>query len=91
MLASIIWVALYGMFKQIGDVWKYFKLSIWDMVRREGVGREGVGREGVGREGVGRWEEEEEGVGEGVVMGGGRSCVPGAHNPKGYGRLCVRI
>ena len=31
-LAAIIWVALYGMFKQTKDVWKYFKLSVWDMV-----------------------------------------------------------
>ena len=32
-LAAIIWVALYGMFSQVRDIWKYFKLSIWDMVR----------------------------------------------------------
>ena len=31
-LASIIWVALYGMFKPTRDVWRYFKLSVWDMV-----------------------------------------------------------
>ncbi len=31
-LAAIIWVALYGMFSQVRDIWKYFKLSIWDMV-----------------------------------------------------------
>ncbi|XP_019864177.1 PREDICTED: solute carrier family 26 member 6-like [Amphimedon queenslandica] len=30
-LASIIWVALYGMFSQIVDVWRYFKLSMSDM------------------------------------------------------------
>ena len=32
-LASIVWVALYGMFKQMADVWRYFLLSIPDMVR----------------------------------------------------------
>ena len=32
-LAAIIWVALYGMFSQVIDVWKYFKVSVWDMVR----------------------------------------------------------
>ena len=32
-LAAIIWVALYGMFSQVTDIWKYFKLSVWDMVR----------------------------------------------------------
>ena len=36
-LAAIIWVALYGMFSQVVDIWKYFKLSIWDMVRRAKV------------------------------------------------------
>jgi MFS superfamily sulfate permease-like transporter len=30
-LASIIWVALYGMFSQVVDVWRYFKLSIADV------------------------------------------------------------
>lgn len=33
MLASIIWVALYGMFKQFGDIWSLAKVSVWDMVR----------------------------------------------------------
>ena len=31
-LASIIWVALYGMFLQFKDVWKYFKISFSDTV-----------------------------------------------------------
>ena len=31
-LAAIIWVALYGMFSQVVDIWRYFKLSVWDMV-----------------------------------------------------------
>ncbi|XP_064398686.1 sulfate transporter-like isoform X3 [Halichondria panicea] len=30
-LASIIWVALYGMFKQFGDIWTLLKVSVWDM------------------------------------------------------------
>ena len=38
MLASIIWVALYGMFTQMADVWRYFKLSIADMVRNKSLG-----------------------------------------------------
>ena len=32
-LAAIIWVALYGMLSQVADIWRYFKLSVWDMVR----------------------------------------------------------
>ncbi len=31
-LASIVWVALYGMFKQYRDLYKYWKLSWWDAV-----------------------------------------------------------
>eukprot|EP00731_Ephydatia_muelleri_P022016 Em0014g607a len=31
-LASIIWVALYGMFLQFKDVWKYFKISFSDTI-----------------------------------------------------------
>ena len=41
-LAAVIWVALYGMFKQFKDVYKYFKLSAWDGVRRRG-GVDGCG------------------------------------------------
>ena len=32
-LAATIWVALYGMFKQVKHVWQYFKLSFSDFVR----------------------------------------------------------
>jgi hypothetical protein len=32
-LAAIIWVALYRMFSQVIDIWRYFNLSVWDMVR----------------------------------------------------------
>ena len=31
-LAAIIWVALYGMFTQVMDLKKYYKISLWDVV-----------------------------------------------------------